>query len=500
MKKILATWIGYADLMALQETTEDSIGPVGQALKQRAYDEVVLLNDYPEEKFMPYLDWLRSRTTASLQVAHVPLSSPTAFEEIYQGATKTLCYLKENHQSEMRLTFHLSPGTPAMAAVWIILANTSFPAELIESSRQHGVRTVSFPFDLAADFVPDYTRRLDARIERLSAAPPPEAPEFARIVHRSEAMKRVIAMAQRVALHNGPVLIEGESGTGKELLARAIHEAGSRNQRPFRVLNCGAIPPDLIEGTLFGTADKFATGVGTNIGYFEASNGGTLFLDEVGELYPQAQIRLLRALQEKEIIRVGETKPRSVDTRIIAATNRSLVRETAEGRFREDLFFRLAVAVIRVPPLRDRPGDLNLMIDALLKEINAELEQAPGYQNKKCSASGRNLLLNHWWPGNVRELANTLHRACIWSEGAVLTKEDIQQALLAVNSARKTEVLNRPLDAGFSLPDLLKEIALHYITRALDDTGGNKTQAAQLLGLASYQTLTNWMKKYDFKR
>ena len=232
-----------------------------------------------------------------------------------------------------------------MAAVWILLGKTRFPAELIESSRDHGVRTASVPFDISADFIPDLLREQDDRLRRSSASEPPEAPEFADILHRSRVMSRLVQRARRVAVRNVPVLIDGESGTGKEMLARAIHRASPRRERPFVAVNCGAIPAQLVESELFGhERGAFTDAKESRKGYFEAASGGTLFLDEVGELPAAAQVKLLRVVQEGEIVRLGATKPMKVDTRIVAATNRSLVDEIAEGRFREDLFYRFAVA------------------------------------------------------------------------------------------------------------------------------------------------------------
>jgi DNA-binding NtrC family response regulator len=207
-------------------------------------------------------------------------------------------------------------------------------------------------------------------------------------------------------------------------------------------------------------------------------------------------VKLLRAVQEGEIVRLGATKPMKVDTRIVAATNRSLVDEIAEGRFREDLFYRFAVAVLKIPPLRDRTGDLSFLVDHLMEQVNREAASEPGYREKKLSAGAKNLVLGHSWPGNVRELLNTLRRAAIWSDAATISVEDVREALLPTVSSRRPDVLGRPLGAGLNLPALLQEVASSYLRRALDEASGNKTKAAELVGLPSYQTLTNWLKRY----
>ncbi len=387
-----------------------------------------------------------------------------------------------------------------MAAVWIILAKTRFPAELIESSPKHGVKTASVPFDISAEIIPDLLRGPDKRLENLTAGLSPEAPEFADIIHRSRAMARVIAKARRVAPRSVPVLIEGESGTGKELLARAIHRSSPRRHKPFKAVNCGAIPAELAESELFGHEKGAFTGADrTKVGYFEAANNGTLFLDEIGELSLSAQVKLLRVLQDGDVLRVGSTRPLKVDVRIIAATNRTLIEEIGKGHFREDLFYRLAVAGLHLPPLRERVSDLNLLFDRLLQQVNEEHAQEPGYEHKTISPGARNLLLSHPWPGNVRELLNTLHRTALWTPGRTIQSEDVQEALLPAIGGGKSRILDRPLGDGLNLPDLLALVAKHYLMRALDETQGNKTRAAQLIGLSSYQTLTNWLKKYGLK-
>ena len=220
----------------------------------------------------------------------------------------------------------------------------------------------------------------------------------------------------------------------------------------------------------------------------------------MGELPKAAQVKLLRVLQEGEVLPIGSSASRKVDVRLIAATNRALLSEVAAGSFREDLFHRIAVAVLRLPPLRDRREDLPLLIDHLLALVNREGREQPGYVEKKLSAAARNLLLAHPWPGNIRELQNTLSRAAIWTPGTVLKAEDIRDALLpTVGRKGENEVLGRPLGEGLDLPEVLANVARHYLQRAVDEAQGNKTQAAQLVGLPSYQTFTNWTKRYGVR-
>ena len=494
MGNVLISWIGHTDLRALEEGA-DGIGPVANALEAGRYDAAFLLTTHGGEAER-YRDWLERRAGgANLRLLPARLTSPTDFGEVYSAARRACERARADAGPEAALTFHLSPGTPAMAAVWVILAKTRFPATIIQSSKEHGVSTVSVPFDISADFFSDMLRQQDRKLERLSAGLPPAEAEFDKIIHRSPAMQEVVLRARLVAPYSVPVLIEGESGTGKELMARAIHES-SRKGKPFVAVNCGALPRELVESELFGHKKGAFTGADQDrTGHFEEADGGTLFLDEIGELPLPAQTKLLRVLQEKEVQRVGESKTHPVDVRVITATNRALTKEVARGRFREDLFYRLAVAVLTLPPLRERAGDIRLVAEHLLDEINKECAQAPGFQRKKLSASARNVLSQHSWPGNVRELNNTLMRAAIWSEGDLITGEDLRGALLSVTGSREQDVWNHPLGGDFSIKELLDEVTRHYLDRAMKEAGNNKTKAARLLGLRNHQTLRNWLNK-----
>jgi DNA-binding NtrC family response regulator len=495
MPSLLVSWIGQTDLNAAQGDATVGVGPIAQAAAFKDFSRIVLLSNYPADQTQIYLDWLRQRTTAPLDLRPCRLSSPMHFGEIYQAARQVLSELTT--EPAPTLTLHLSPGTSAMAAVWIILAKTRFPAELIQSSRDHGVEIASVPFDIAAEFLPDLLHQADRRLGDLSAGAPPARAEFSQILHRSAVMQRLLQRAVKVALRSVPVLIEGESGTGKELLAKAIHAASPRRNQPFIAINCGAIPAELVESELFGHKKGAFTGaMQDRQGVFEAAGEGTLFLDEVGELPLAAQVKLLRVLQERSFTRVGTTQALPVKARIIAATNRQLVMEIAEGRFREDLFYRLAVAVLKIPPLREREGDLSLLIERLLAQVNQDGLEDPGYQQKNLSPGARNLMLAYHWPGNVRELLNTLQRAALWSETDTITDDDVREALLLFPARQEESILDRPLASGFYLEELLGDVAKHYLRRALAETQGNKTRAAELLGFASYQKLDYWLNKY----
>jgi transcriptional regulator with PAS, ATPase and Fis domain len=496
-KKWLISWIGNADQLA-SEDANVGLGPIATALLGGIrYDRVCLLTNYAHERSAKFCTWLEEKSdykSSAVDLQEIDLVSPIHYASIYAEVCKHLKNLGLP-RDDVDLTFHLSPGTPAMAAIWIMLAKTRFPARLIQTSQKAGLESVDFSFDLANDFLPEFLQRSGERIERLAQGPKEVAPHFSKIIHRSEAVHRQIQLAQRIAVHDVPVLIQGETGTGKELFAEAIQAASERADRPFISVNCGAIAQELANSELFGHVKGAFTGAtGPRKGHFQEAHGGTLFLDEVGDLPLETQVRLLRVLQAKEVTPLGASKSIAVDVRIIAATHRDLAADVAAGRFREDLFHRLAVGILRLPPLRERSGDVDMLIDVFLDQINADSRGKPEVQEKKISENARKLLIAHAWPGNIRELYHSLLRASIWSTSAEIQADDIQSTLLQIQ--RKSEnVLGRPITQGFDLQGLLDEISRHYIDRALGQSGHRKSSTAKLLGFANHQTLANWMRR-----
>lgn len=491
------SWIGGNDLLAGRQSDEGSglHGPVLSTLLADRFARAHLLYNYPEADVGPYLAWIRRRVSVPIDAEHVELTSPVDFSEIHRAADSCLNLVSSNYPRAM-LSILLSPGTPAMQAVWILLGKTKYPSVFYQSSVEQGVQQVDIPFDISAEFLPALSARSDRQVGHLIDASVPVDAAFDDILTTDPVMEGLINRANIVASRDLPVLIYGETGTGKELFATAIHNASSRRGNAFIPVNCGAIPRDLIDATLFGHVKGAFTGaVAARKGYFEEADGGTLFLDELGELPLEAQVRLLRVLQSGEFFPVGGAAARHVDVRIIAATNRDLMEEVVAGRFREDLFYRVAIAVLSLPPLRDRPGDILFLAEALLDRINHDAAGQPGFNKKEISVGAKNVIKRHPWPGNVRELYSTLLRASLWSREARIDAVGIEAALFR-GAAKQQGVLDRDFIEGSDIQMVIDEVVQHYAGRALTQSGGNRSKAAALLGLSSYQTLNNWMKKH----
>ena len=247
-------WLGQTDLNASDGSTEAGDGPIANACVARHFDDIVILNNYPKSQADQYKNWLvgkMANAASDIRLLQQQLTSPINFAEIFQAARSVLDDIRKEDPA-LSITFHLSPGTPAMAAVWIVMAQMYPDISLINSSREAGVEDVDFPFDLASEFQPDMTNLVSKRLVEMSAGLPPQASEFDRLIHRSNVMRQLIAKARLIARSDVPVLLEGETGTGKELFARAIHAESARSSKPFVTLNCGAIPLGLMESELFG--------------------------------------------------------------------------------------------------------------------------------------------------------------------------------------------------------------------------------------------------------
>jgi two-component system response regulator AtoC len=312
--------------------------------------------------------------------------------------------------------------------------------------------------------------------------------QFEEMLAQSDSMREVFRTIEKAASYDTTILLQGESGTGKELVARALHQLSPRAQNAFVAVNCGAIPEALLESELFGhKRGAFTDARSDKRGLFEEASGGTLFLDEIGELPLQLQVKMLRALQEGTIRRLGETRDMQVDVRVIAATVRDLKREADEGRFREDLYYRLNVLQITIPPLRNRVEDIGMLAEHFISRCNERL----GTEVRGLDPKAKKLLLRYHWPGNVRELENMMERAVVLSDTEVLGPEDLPDRL-----REPTNPIAQSLASGeLSIKKTARYMEETLIRKALEKTGGNRTAAAKLLEI-SHRALLYKIKDY----
>ena len=312
---------------------------------------------------------------------------------------------------------------------------------------------------------------------------------FESIIGRSAPMEHLFEQMRLVAPTRSSVLIVGDSGTGKELVANALHRASPRRNERFLAINCGAIPSDILESELFGHERGAFTGAVTRkTGKFELAHRGSLFLDEISELYPELQVKLLRVLEERQIMRVGGSELIPVDFRLIAATNRDLEKEVAVGRFREDLYYRLKVVTLRIPPLRERPGDIPQLAESFLTLFCQEHGKPP----MRLSPATLELLSRHPWPGNVRQLRNVIESAVVFSRGEEIAPADLP---VEVRESAAVSTSGSPVQAVVGEPRTMADIERQAILETLARTGGHRAKAADILGIG-LRTLQRKLKEY----
>ncbi len=511
-QRILVCWIGNTDLAAMRESlppaprpelpfTYDARrvsggGPIRDLLEAERFSEVHLLSAYDPKLGRLFAGWLGHR--AKVQLHSFQLKDPTVHADILAVVEP---FLRERYRGwrerRAEVCFHLSPGTPSMAAVWVLLGKSLYPATLYQNYRGRPA-IADIPLDLSVEYVPAVLRAPDVHLQHLAESLPGKVQGFEEITGKSRALRLAVGRARRVALRQVSVLILGESGTGKELFARAIHRGGCRREKAFVAVNCAAIPANMLEAELFGYRRGAFTGaVRDHAGAFEQADGGTLFLDEIGECSPDMQAKLLRVLQPVEgqhscsrrVRRVGDSAEREVNVRVIAATNRNLLQACGQGTFREDLYYRLATVTLKLPALRERREDIPLLAGRFLDEINRQFQKEPGYSPRRLSESAMVLLRRHDWPGNVRELHNVLVQAAVMAAGEAIDRADVAAALSDGVGRVEQPGEECRLGEGFDMKAYLDDIERRLVLRAMTEAGGVKKQAARLLGLKSYQTL-----------
>jgi transcriptional regulator with PAS, ATPase and Fis domain len=523
-KQVLVSWIGHTDIRAMGrslppdrqqalvplvgpiDNVRDKTGPVRTLLDCRTFDHVHLISDYPAAINRDYRQWVACSPT----IHSVNIKNPTDYKDIFLAVDAVMKGIVQDYsQEKVDLAILLSPGTPAMAAIWVLLGKSRYPAQFYQTYEGKAWET-EIPFDLTVDFLPELLRGADTTWQHLAALSPQEVEGFKDIVGDSRTLRVAVGRAWRVAFRDVPVLLLGESGTGKEMFARAIRAASRRRNEPFIPINCAAIPRDLLESELFGHVRGAYTGaIKDRDGAFLQANRGTLFLDEIGDCDPAIQAKLLRVLQPladrgpcaRAFSHVGASEVIESDVRVITATNRNLMQMVGAGEFREDLFYRLAVVTIHLPALRERKSDIPALAQSFLDKVNQDFaHQEPGYKPRVLSASAHRFLKHYPWPGNVRQLNNAILQAAVMAQGESLTAEDLTAAIADVpRTPPKDDVLSRPLGNGFCIEQLVGEVQTHYLQRAMKEAGGNKSKAARLLGVDSHQTLDGQLKRLGVK-
>jgi len=490
----LLTWLGNKDLENMEH--EQNAAIVTLATKSPTpFDKIVILSNKDENKWHKFERFLKkrmamiSRPEHNIQVYKVNINSPIDYQTIAKETESWIAKLSEEADS---LSINLTSGTPAMTTLSVLIGKGKANTQFLQVTPKNELLQVEIPID----FAQKYLQSASKSIAHTATSLPKIVQAFSELTANSSIMKTVIDKAKRIAASEVPALILGDTGTGKELMATAIHKGSLRGNKPLKIINCGAFAESLVDSTLFGHKKGAFTGAEKDHpGLFEQANGGTLFLDEVGELAPEIQVKLLRALQQGEINRLGDTKTINVDVRIIAATHQDLLKLVSEGKFREDLFYRLAVGIIQMPALRDRDEDISTIVNQLVGQINKAGSKHPSYISKKISEKGMKFISAQAWPGNIRELWSTLNRAFLWSDLQIIDENELRCALFNRHQSNDYDTVVLSYNDKIDITQLTEKYQKSYVKAALKASGNVKKHATKMLGLKDHQTLSNWMKR-----
>lgn len=501
------SWVGEHDFQVINEQRDYNLGPIYAFLNSdfsKLIDEFHFLHSkrYKEKEFEKFLELIREKFKNVKIVVHdLELYNPTDYSMIY----KLVIDLIDTQNSFYHI--QTSSGTPQMAAIWLLLAKTIldkssklYQGYFDSKSLKDIISEINIPFDIELDFLSEINNKIKNNlIENWN-----KIPEYLNIIHQSEIIKKILNLSYKISVLDIPIIIQGETGVGKELIAKAIHSSSNRKNKEMITVNCAALNESTIEASLFGwSKGAWTNSHGEAKGLFREADNGTIFLDEIGELSLDVQAKLLRVLEYGEIIRVGDGKVYKVNTRIIVATNRNLMKMVTQNKFRRDLFYRLNVAIIKIPPLRERKDDIILLAEYFLNLQNNKLRKikAFNYIEKSLTVSGKRFLKEFNWLGNVRELYHTIERASIWGENDKIDEELLKSMLVSdflyedrdILTNNNVELIEKKFP--FDLDGYLDEIKENYIKKALKETGGNITKASKLLKYNNYQTLKNNMKQ-----
>ncbi len=497
-KRVLFSWLGANEIFNVVKGYNSTIE---KAHKDLSFSKIVLfgnlssfkykdLEPHTAESYKKYEKLIKQRCDCKdIELHQVELSGPTNLAEIHTAVNEVV----KEHDGKYDFFFHASGGTNAMTIIWVFQRNF-WGGKLIETSFLDSKGKVSefkIPFEIQTDFI----KKIDTALQKEEIIK-----EFSEIKGISKEIDKTRKMCLRMAQHDSlHLLLLGETGTGKEAFARAIHDASPRKKGKFIPVNCGAIPENLIESILFGHEKGAFTGAAeAKKGVFEEAEGGTVFLDEIGDLPQQIQVKLLRAIPSENIkatiSRIGGTKEFEVKARIIAATHKNLRKKICLGEFREDLYFRLSVIEINIPPLRTREGDIEYLLDFFFDKYKKEAKMI----SKRLSKEAKAALTSHSWPGNIRELINTVRRLVYITESNEIRPEDIDGLLYEPhgtddNTSQKAEnAFNRPLIEREKARD---ELERQFVKRALEISPGNLTAAGKLIGVNSGTAMKKVMKR-----
>lgn len=480
---VLLTFTGFHDpyFKGLVDE-EEQPGPILSLLSTRSFDQIFLFDTPTTRRVTEETGFAISKLypRSTVHILEMALSDPTNYREIFRGLRGHLQRITEESASA-RFFVAVASGTPHMHACWVLLAASGeIPARILHVRPPHFVtkeRPLVSEIDLSSRDFPA-VRFQDQPIEIEESDIDVDAVKTQLgIVGDHPAMHSSLEMGAMLASSQAPILILGETGTGKELFARYIHTLSGRPREIFIAVNCAAIPEDLVESLLFGHKKGAFTGaVSDQVGKFDSADKGTLFLDELGELPLPAQAKLLRVLQDGLVEPIGQAKAHKVDVRIVGATNRDLRKLVRQGKFREDLFYRLNVGEIKLPPLRERRSDIPKLALHILDRLNSSLRRP-----KRLSAEALSRLQSHNWAGNVRDLENVIERSVRLCRHDALDADDLL-ITEPVTYADPLDALPDPYE-GFSLDEFLGSARKQMILRALEASNGNQSQAARMLGV-----------------
>ena len=492
----LLTWLGKTDIDNMQQDQNAAISSI--AIKNpKQFDKIVILSNAWDSHWDSYVKWLKlrmlrmGRPDQDISIVRVHIETPIDYFSISQVSQK---WINKLSSESSELFINVTSGTPAMSTISILLGKAKSNTHFLQATPKNEIILADIPIDFKSEYNSSVSRAVTSKAVSI----PGSNKAFENIVAVSKSMKTVIAKAKKLAPLDLPILVLGETGTGKEVISNAIHSSSSRHKKEIKTVNCGALPESLADSVLFGHVKGAFTGaIKDHKGLFEQADGGTLFLDEVGELTPEIQVKLLRALQQGEITRVGDDKTIVVDIRVIAATHRNLMKMVEDGDFREDLFYRLALGVIELPALRERIEDIEPLVIDLGNEINEGAQGYLDYKGKNISEKGIKFIISQPWFGNVRELWNTLNRAFLLNDNEIISDNDIKSAMLIRNKTEDEQEVHLALGQVVDLSLITENIEKKYISAALKATGDVRKNAAEMLTMGNHQNLKNKMIKLE---